>query len=67
MSILRPCLVEVKKIFLEKWHPSMYNEVDIYKNHVRVNGIERDEYFLKNYNESEIGSNRTDSGTLFVS
>ena len=41
MSILRPCLVEVKKILLEKRHPFMYNEVDIYENHVRVNGIER--------------------------
>ena len=44
-------MVEVKKILLEKRHPFMYNEVDIYENHVRVNGIERGEYFLKNYNE----------------
>ena len=44
-------MVEVKKILLGKWHPFMYNEFDIYENHVRVNGIERGEYFLKNYNE----------------
>ena len=51
MSISRPCLVEVKKILLGKWHPFMYNEFDIYENHVCVNGIERGGYFLKNYNE----------------
>ena len=49
-------MVEVKKILLEKRHPFMYNEVDIYEDHVRVNGIERGEYFLKNYNEILQGS-----------
>ena len=49
-------MVEVKKILLGKWHPFMYNEFDIYENHVRVNGIERGEYFLKNYNEILQGS-----------
>ena len=49
-------MVEVKKILLGKWHPFMYNEVDIYEDHVRVNGIERGEYFLKNYNEILQGS-----------
>ena len=49
-------MVEVKKILLGKWHPFTYNEFDIYENHVRVNGIERGEYFLKNYNEILQGS-----------